>query len=653
MKTPRTIRSLLLAGALSLSLLSGCVPSPEDASSAGSDGSVASTPSSTPPSSASEGVPPASIDGDGITVAPLDMTAVSPVSAGVRATDSNTRLVVNTENPLFLFRSSTPEKAEGVVKLWKMLPEDVRAYSAILTSYDATKDNDTVVQYFDDLLTVADAQNIPVVLQVEHWNSYSEREMFTQEQLSGLLKRHASLKGYAHTELSCMYSEEEESKRIKNTLRACKENNALFIWLDMEYVQNTNVFARFLEDEELYSLMSSYAHNVVLVDKHNGQGRHFAVQSAAMGCWLSGVCGNWGSNVESWLWWEEGFGQYDDMGGTFRSESEDLIKQYPAAMAGIDTLNDTVGGATVYSFEDLTMTAVNADGETVWTPAFYNVLYPIYQKIVSGGLIPTRDEVKSKVKVAYQYSDIDAEDTAGYESPLLIDLYGPTLDYMNTYRQLRVSKKWLPTTGRYYIVPSLLRQVSASAVLPDAAIVNSGNYQSLLGSDAASKQAYFNSKYAETYTGTATMYAMENYSLIFNNHENTTINAHESARFALKNQKTMAIDLPEHSYSLLYEDGGALKIELYNYRYDARDFLNKKIRWDMFIDDYLEGNRDTSPEDLRTTTITLEGLSARPELTVAGNNSAVAKTAWEEASGALTVQITSNGVVTLQLKGLA
>ena len=65
-----------------------------------------------------------------------------------------------------------------------------------------------------------------------------------------------------------------------------------------------------------YSLMSSYSHNVVLIDKHNGQGRHFAVQSAAMGAWLSGVCDNWGSNVESWLWWEEGLGLYDDMGGT-------------------------------------------------------------------------------------------------------------------------------------------------------------------------------------------------------------------------------------------------------------------------------------------------------------------------------------------------
>lgn len=109
----------------------------------------------------------------------------------------------------------------------------------------------------------------------------------------------------------------------------------------------------------------------------------------------------------------------------------------------------------MYSYEQLTMSASNADGETVLTPAFYNVLYPIYQKIVSKKLIPTKAQVAEQVKVAYQYSNIDSEDTAGFEAPLLVDLYGPTTEHMNTYRRLKVSKKWLPTTGRYFIIPSI------------------------------------------------------------------------------------------------------------------------------------------------------------------------------------------------------
>lgn len=626
---------------------------PTDASSdaSGEPGGPGTTSSGTKPTSPSS-VPNIIGSDNDETVKELDMKGVKPVSVGTRQTASNTRLLVNTDNPLFLFRGSDRDSADDVVKLWNRIPSDIRAYSAVFLTYDEYKSNADVIAGFDELLAVTDKKNIPVVLQIEHWNSFEARQAFTQAELSGLLRRHASLKGLAHTELSCMYSEQEEIDRMKTTIRACKENNALFIWLDMEYVQNTNVFARFLEDQELYSLMSSYSHNVVLIDKHNGQGRHFAVQSAAMGAWLSGVCDNWGSNVESWLWWEEGLGLYDDMGGTFRSFHDDYTKEYPASMAGMDTLNDAIGGATVYSYEQLTMSAVNADGETVLTPAFYNVLYPIYQKIVSKKLIPTKAQVAEQVKVAYQYSNIDSEDTAGFESPLLVDLYGPTTDHMNTYRRLRVSKKWLPTTGRYYIIPSLLKQVDASKVLPGAAVVNSGNYASLLGDTAASKQAYFNSKYTETYKGSATMYTINGYSYILNSHENKTINAHQDASFTLKKKANMTVDLPEHSYVMLYDNSDSLKLELYNYRYDARKFFDKKERWDMFIDEYLEGGKDSNPADFRTTTFMIRGLSKKPSCTISGSNNAKAAVQWDADSKTLTVQVTSNGVVYVELSGM-
>ncbi len=666
---------LLLSVVLMLNMFAGCrkntTPSDESSAESAVSGDESGTGDSTDASSDASGDPsgsestssgakptsPSSVpniigsDNDE-DVKKLDMKGVKPLSVSPRQTASNTRLLVNTDNPLFLFRASALDSADDVVALWNRIPSDIREYSAIFMTYVDTKSNADVIAGFDQLLAVTDKKNIPVVLQIEHWNSYRERQAFTQAELSGLLKRHASLKGLSHTELSCMYSEQEEIDRMKTTIRACKENNALFIWLDMEYVQNTNVFARFLEDQELYSLMSSYAHNVVLIDKHNGQGRHFAVQSAAMGAWLSGVCDNWGSNVESWLWWEEGLGLYDDMGGTFRSFPDDYTKEYPASMAGMDTLCDAIGGATVYSYEQLTMSAGNADGETELTPAFYNVLYPIYQKIVSKKLIPTKEQVAEQVKVAYQYSNIDSEDTAGFESPLLVDLYAATTEHMNAYKQLKVSKKWLPTTGRYFIVPSILKQVDASKVLPGAAVVNSGNYKSLLGDTAASKQAYFNSKYAETYKGSATMYSINGYSYIMNSHENQTIDAHQDASFTLKKKANMTVDLPEHSYMMLYDNEDSLKLELYNYRYDARKFFDKKERWDMFIDDYLEGERDSNPADFRTTTFMIKGLSEKPSCTISGSNNAKAAVKWDAASKTLTVQVTSNGVVYVELNRL-
>lgn len=124
--------------------------------------------------------------------------------------------------------------------------------------------------------------------------------------------------------------------------------------------------------------------------------------------------------------------------------------------------------------------------------------------------------------------------------------------------------------------PLHLKQVDASKVLPGASVVNSGNYKNLLGDTAASKQAYFNSKYAETYKGSATMYTINGYSYILNSHENKTINAHQDASFALKKKANMTVDLPEHSYVMLYDNTDSLKLELYNYRYDAASSLIKR-----------------------------------------------------------------------------
>ena len=581
----------------------------------------------------------------------LDMTAITPVTVKKLDTSPDSRRVVNTENPMFMFRVFLG--VENMLTLWNMLPEDIRAYSVIHLDYDQTRQIAEDLPTIEEMLTVADREGIPVLWQIENWDSVSTREGFTESELVGYLDAHPSVIGFAHTEMSCGACEPEELARMKTTLRACQQRGALFVWLDMEYANNRNVFARFMEDEEFHEMLSAYSHNVVLMDKHNGQGRHFAVQSAAMGMWLSDVCGNWGSNVESWMWYEEGFGQYDDMGGTHRSYPWYFIRQYPAAMFGMDTLNDAVGGATVFSFEEGVMTLTNEEGETVFTPGFYNICYPIYQKMVSGGLIPTKEQVKEKVKVAFQYTDIDADFVAadmteGFEASLFVDLYGPTRKSMNLYKPLRVSKKWLPTTGRYYIVPSLSKHVDAAKLLPNAAIITTENAAGFRNSKK--KLEFFDEHYAEFYKGTATMYDMGNYSLLFNNHENITVDALQDAAFTLDAGKDMKITLPEHTYVMMYDQGDTLELELYNYRYDARAMLSGEEELSAFHNAYIKGERESNELDFRTVTFSIEGLTATPRITAEGNNNASITTEWDADSGVLNVTVTMNGVVKLQIQ---
>ena len=584
-----------------------------------------------------------------LTVTPLTMSSLKGNTVRTRATSSQSRILVNHDNPLFIFHTITlSPKSEGksMEDLYNALPADIRAFSALYTDTDTnSKDKNALYQSFEKILSETDAANIPTFIQIENWNSVEMRDGFTQSELSALLRNHKSLMGFVHVELSCSELRQEELDRMKTTLRACKENNALFMWQEMEYSHCTNTVNRALEDKELYQLMKDYAHNVIIQDKHNGQGRHFSTQAAAMGAWLSGVCGNWGSNVESWLWWEEGLGDYNDMGTKYRGYSELLTLKYPPALAGIDTICDMVGGANVYSTEELHLNEAS-EGKVVFSEAFWSVVYPLYQRIVSGA-VPQKNEVVSNVKVAYQFTSADDSVMQGIESKLFMDIYGGLTSWYSAYRQYGTSKKWVPTSGRYYIVPTLCKYVNASSVLPNADILTNSNYMQKLGSTATTKQSYFNANYAQTYTGNGTMYKIGNLTYVLNDLENQTENSTKSIAYTMKSGIKAEISMREHTYAVIEESTGGFKMDLTNLRLDTSRVCNKKENKSSFMDDYLEGGKMDSASDFRETVIVLTGVSKAPKVLVSGSNHATATLNFSTTEKMAIITVKSNGVVKL------
>lgn len=584
-----------------------------------------------------------------LTVSPLTMSSLKGKTVRQRATSSQTRMLVNHDNPLFIFHTITlspKSEGESMKVLYNALPADIRAFSALYTDTDTnSRDKNALYASFEKILSQTDAANIPTFIQIENWNSVETREGFTQSELSNLLKKHKSLMGFVHVELSCSQLRQEELDRMKTTLRACKENNALFVWQEMEYSHCTNTVNRALEDKELYQLMKDYAHNVIIQDKHNGQGRHFSTQAAAMGAWLSGVCGNWGSNVESWLWWEEGMGDYNDMGTKYRGYSDLFTLKYPPALAGIDTICDMIGGANVYSSEELHLYEP-LDGNIAFSEAFWSIVYPLYQRIVRGA-VPQKSEVVSNIKVAYQFTSADDRVMQGIESKLFMDIYGGLTSWYNTYRQYGTSKKWVPTTGRYYIVPTLCKYVNASAILPNADILTNSNYTQKLGSTAATKQNYFNSKYAQTYTGNGTMFKIGNLTYILNDLENQTKNSTKSVAYTMKSGVKAQISMREHTYAVVEESQSGFKMDLTNLRLDTSRVCNKKENKGSFMDSYLEGGKMDSASDFRETVIVLTGVSKAPKVAASGSNHATATLNFSAAEKTAIITVKSNGAVKL------
>ena len=586
------------------------------------------------------------------TMTATDMSTVAPLAVRPREKSDTMRIVVNNQNPLFMFyplQMSGNSSTEGYIKgFWDLLPSDLREYSSIIvTNSVLLKGKDEYLESVEGALNEADKYNIPVFLEIEICDSYAMR-IWTEDELCALFDQHPALVGFEMCELCCGAIEPNEIANLKVALTACSKKGGLLLWQegDISLQGNTNVVAQFLEDAELYDIMSRCHENIVIQYKHVIHDWQFNTQASAIGCWLSGICDNWGSNIESWPWWESGFGFFDDYGTRPQTGDMSDTDIYPPALAGIDTICDMVGGATVFSSEQICMFEPY-NGEIRPTPLFYNVLYPLYRRIITENIIPSKEEVKSKIKVAWQNTDdLKVPGYDLFEADLFIDLYAGSRDFYEQYKKYTVSKKWVPTSGRYYIIPRLLRQVNAASILPDATILTAATAEAAYNGD---KVAYFNTIYPETYQGNATLYNVAGVTYILNNNEVKVTGGNENAEWSLKDGRKMTADLPTHSYIELREKDNAVSMILTNYRYDYRLVYNKKERRDMFVKAYMAGERDGNEEDVRITTLTLQGHYTADDIKIAGNNGATYAMTYSEQDDTTVLWIRYNGVVTLDI----
>ena len=593
------------------------------------------------------------------------------------------RLYVDEENPLFMIRNCpryipnpTPYDIafEAVLTFWA-LPEDIKPFSVIYIDEGPTYLNpEQQIVFWDEFLNYTDEYNVPVVLQSECFCTNKEREPFTQEQLSGVFKAHESMMGFVQVELSTngvtnehlatdvvtndMGVNKNILARIKSCVKACAENGGLFIWQDMEYIywKKNNYVNHILKDRELYDLLKANTENVIIMDKHNGHGRHFASQSNIMGCWLDDVCGNWGVNLENFLWYEEGFKEYDDIGVKPNEPDFAYTSKYPPALYGIDMISDLVGGATVYAIEGTFSRGglYHFIGDNVvLTPTFYDVLYPFYRMVLDGA-VPSKEQVKEKIRVAYKMTLPASYPLRGNDAHFLQGLYCPSFTFFqekfeNIY--LDCTKKWVPSTGRYFVIPILPIYSDPKEVLPGSYILNDLKYFFNFLFINPLKEKFFNEHYEETYQGDGVLFDINDYIYIFNSNENKTINSEQSVSYTLP-ESGLKLDTTfvAHTYGIFKENGEKLSIDLCNLRLDTDDVCaGLESEYDFMVS-YAQGGKRSDPKNFRESVITLSGYKTEPTVTATGSNGAKMKTEFDESTGTLTLRIISNGktVITIE-----
>ena len=588
------------------------------------------------------------------------------------------RMYVDEENPLFMIRNCPvwggPQTGEAfagyAIKTYNALPEDVRNFSVIYID-EGTTDMTPArqLEFWDELLTITDAANVPIVCQSECFCTNKTRNPFTQEELSALFKEHKSLIGFVQVELSTngvtdeklAYDEVTEDNgvnknilaRLKSCIKACSENGGLFIWQDMEYIyrKKLNYVNHILKDKELYDLLKSNTENIIIMDKHNGHGRHFASQANIFGCWLDGVCGNWGVNLENFLWYEEGFKEYDDVGVAPNEPAVAYTAKYPPALYGIDMIADMVGGATVYAIEGAFSRGglyhfIN--GEVVLTNTFYDVLYPFYQMALSGS-IPSKEQVKEKIKVAYKMTWPTSYALSGNDAHILQGLYCDTFNFIQEKIDITpyfdCTKDWVPSTGRYYIIPILPIYSDPEEVLPDSYILNDFKYFINLLFINPIKERFFNKYYEETYGGDGVLFDINDYIYIFNSNENKTIDSKQSVNYILpKSKKEISTTFPAHTYAVIKESEEKIEIDLCNLRLDTDAVCNGLENEDQFMRAYAAGGKMDNPKDFRESVIEISGFESQPETVIGtGSNGAKGRAVWNPDTNTLTLTVISNG----------
>ena len=607
----------------------------------------------------------------------LPPKANQPTEIRTRKQVDGLRMYVDEENPLFMIRNcpiwggpQTGEAfAEYAIKTYNALPEDIRNFAVIYID-EGTTDMTPArqLEFWDELLTVTDAANVPIVCQSECFCTNKTRDPFTQEELSAVFKEHPSLIGFVQVELSTngvtneklAYDEVTEDNgvnknilaRLKSCIKACAENGGLFIWQDMEYIyfKKANYINQILKDRELYDLLKSNSENVIIMDKHNGHGRHFASQSNILGCWLDDVCGNWGVNLENFLWYEEGFIEYDNVGVAPNEPDPITTAKYPPALFGIDMIADLVGGATVYAIEGTFSRGGLyhfVDGEVILTPTFYDVLYPIYQLVLNGA-VPGKDEVKENIKIAYKMKATRTYALSGNDAHLLQGLYCDAFNFIQEKLDITpyfdCTKDWVPSTGRYYLIPILPIYSNPEEVLPEAKILNDFSYFFNLLFINPIKIKFFNRYYPETYTGDGVLFDINDYIYIFNSNENKTIDSEQSVSYTLPKSKTkINATLVAHTYAIINETEDKIEIDLCNLRLDTDAVCNGLESEDQFMRAYAAGGKMDNPNDFRTSVIELSGFDAPPSVNAAASNGAKGKAEWNEETKTLTLTVVSNG----------
>ena len=438
----------------------------------------------------------------------------------------------------------------------------------------------------------------------------------------------------------------------------------------------------FLNNETLYQTLKKYSQNYILLAKTTSAWSNVSYnshESVALGAWLDGLCGNWGSLIDSWMWFIEGYGPqwgantFSVQGGPEECRGPVSMPELLFAMRMVQQART---GATVFTFEHPDHAEAVGDNEGAKTYFTPNYKYSIAKAMeyMRDYAIPTREQVMQNTKVFYASSGGTLNKLGSNAANRLLDpLYGDSGSSGPNKGKNNGTTMMTYSTGRYGTIPSLPKMAQDPT---GKDILRMADVQALGG--AAGIQNYFNARYPQRYNGTGYAHYDEltkswltyNSNWFFDTRENSALHSKQNVSFQLT-QNSFGANIEFEPYSMLLVDeaqAGTLQFRFNNYWVDKNpiwegyvkgttptwDSDNNRLMYNYLKDSYAQ-NTAHGESTWRKATITISGLGAEPTLALTSSLAGQSKqiqTAFDAAAGTYTITLDGNGYQEFSLTNL-
>jgi len=282
-------------------------------------------------------------------------------------------------------------------------------------------------------------------------------------------------------------------------------------------------------NQPLVDTIYEFGEYILPQNEHLGP-QHLTRQTSTWGFWIAGATEHWGVEPQSW-WFENGRMLTPGLFG----QDPDNTRAMPPLLYRAMILEAVKMGATVFQFEPF-WDLYDYDNSVCWREA----IYPTLMEAINRRLIPTREQVMEKIKVAYHLRpaktitefhvntrDVDWITNEGLLAKAAYGLWERFLQH-----------ELIPNKGRHYYIPLLPPKTPQAVLDRFAEVITPGRCDSV-----EAYEALLAKHYEPDGEGEACIMSINGHTYVMQTHEN------------LYERQDYAVDLPKPVRGLDVERG--------------------------------------------------------------------------------------------------